>query len=266
MLAVIVAFILLVIFLAVAALWLAAAKWFKAPHVTYAAVVNVAILTAVVGLGALLVPVEVLQAGLFCAAVAVAVYSSKRFFRVSWNQAAGIVAGAFCMAAVATYVVVFISNYTFAAGFVVTGASMAPTMNNGDYVETIRTGLPFEGRPYVPERGQIVVLKNVVGRNLYFIKRVVGLAGDHLVLKNGKVTVYNADNPNGFDPDAAYGLAGTNTSGTVNIVVPSGDIYVMGDNRGPGASFDSRDYGPVPTSDIVSTVVMRTDPTFAWFY
>jgi signal peptidase I len=80
-----------------------------------------------------------------------------------------------------------------------------------------------------------------------FVKRVVGLPGDHLKIINGKVI------RNGVEEHGSY--VQSCDTGTDNcdfpkqITVPKGDYYMMGDNRGD--SLDSRFWGPVPQSSIV---------------
>jgi signal peptidase I len=94
---------------------------------------------------------------------------------------------------------------------------------------------------------------------------VIGLPGDKVVIKNGKVTVYNSANPNGFNPDANHSIEGNYTlagfSGdSLDVVVPEGNIFVLGDNRTPNGSSDSREWGMLPSEDIVGNVVLRLYP------
>jgi signal peptidase I len=91
-----------------------------------------------------------------------------------------------------------------------------------------------------------------------FVKRVVGLPGDHLkiidgyVYRNGKKETFgykpkaDADD-SGFIPCTAS--SGADCTFSKTIVVPAGDYYMMGDNRGD--SLDSRYWGPVPQKWII---------------
>ena len=80
------------------------------------------------------------------------------------------------------------------------------------------------------------------------------------MIANGTVTIYNAQHPNGFDPNTGYEPVGTLTTGSVNQIIPPGEVFVLGDNRTPGGSFDSRDWGDLPSSDIIGNVVLRLLP------
>lgn len=151
----------------------------------------------------------------------------------------------------------------------VDGPSMNPTLQNGDRLiiwKLSRTWAKITGNDYVPKRGDIIV---IVKRGLYesdgnkekqLIKRVIGLPGDRVVVKDNVLTVYNTDNPNGFQPDKdlGYGEAITSTPGEIDVRVPVGSIFVCGDNR-PN-SLDSRSFGAVPEKDIVGKLVARILP------
>lgn len=92
-----------------------------------------------------------------------------------------------------------------------------------------------------------------IGKTSY-IKRVIGIAGDHILIENGEVYL------NGEKLEEDYLLEGATTDGELfyNVVVPEGYIYVMGDNR--EKSTDSRAFGCIPLSKVDSTVLMRFWP------
>ena len=151
----------------------------------------------------------------------------------------------------------------------VDGSSMRTTLQNGNRLivdKVPRTWARITGHPYIPKRGDIIVF---VENGLYglndsgsdqLIKRVIGLPGDRVVIKNGYVTIYDKAHPKGFRPDAtlAYGKVIPYTSGNIDLVVPTNEVFVMGDNRGD--SLDSRIFGPVPVSNIIGQLVVRIYP------
>lgn len=158
-------------------------------------------------------------------------------------------------------------NFVFSAYHVV-GSSMVPNLQDSDYLiisKVGKTGSNLIGRPYTGGRGEILVFHYPKQPEFDFVKRVVGLPGDRVVVKDGKITVYNQDNPNGFDPDKDLKLSGTYTQAgpddqPIDITVPKGNIFVVGDNRTPNGSTDSREWGLLPSSDIVGNVVLRLFP------
>jgi signal peptidase I len=151
----------------------------------------------------------------------------------------------------------------------VDGSSMRTTLQNGNRLivdKVPRTWARITGHPYIPKRGDIIVF---VENGLYglndsgsdqLIKRVIGLPGDRVVIKNGYVTIYDKAHPNGFRPDKTlpYGKVIPYTSGNIDLVVPANEVFVMGDNRGD--SLDSRIFGPVPVSNIIGQLVVRIYP------
>jgi signal peptidase I len=154
----------------------------------------------------------------------------------------------------------------------VDGPSMEETLQDGDRLivwKFPRTLARITGNEYIPNRGDIIIL-NEAGLSSYgsdadskqLVKRVIGLPGDHVVVADNEVTIYNIDYPNGFKPDAtlAYGRDGAIPPTPLNVDVTLGEneIFVCGDNR-PN-SLDSRSFGPIKTDQVVGKLVARIFP------
>lgn len=163
---------------------------------------------------------------------------------------------------------VLINTFIFRSYHVV-GPSMESTLFTGDRLIVDRlpvTWAQLLNKPYIPERGTIIVFKNPhYSRGIedeFIVKRVIGLPGERVVLKNGIFTVYNDEHPDGFDPDELNrGEPGTPTSGEVDKIVPEGELFVAGDHRAGNFSYDSRNgLGTIPLYDIMGPVSFRIFP------
>lgn len=162
----------------------------------------------------------------------------------------------------------FINTFIFRS-FSVVGPSMETTLYTGDRLIVNRlpvTIAQLENKTYTPARGQIIVFKNPrytdgIGDE-YIVKRVIGLPGERVVLKDGHYTVYNKQNPKGFNPDDFnHGEPGSPTSGSGDWIVPSDELFVSGDHRQGSYSFDSRNgLGTIPLYDVVGPVNFRIWP------
>jgi signal peptidase I len=171
------------------------------------------------------------------------------------------------------FVLVFIGYLIINAfvfrSFNVDGPSSEKTLYTGDklVVNKIPVTLAnLQGKDYLPPRGQFIVFSNpdysLMGREEYIVKRVIAFEGEKVVVKNGKVTVYNKAHPKGFNPDSLTAdHEGSPTSGDVIRTVPKGEIFVMGDHRVGNFSFDSRNgLGTIPLKDIIGPVGLRIFP------
>lgn len=153
--------------------------------------------------------------------------------------------------------------------FSVSGPSMESTLYTGDRLIVNRlpvTWAHVQGKSYEPKRGQVIVFKNPQFQpgmeDEYIVKRVIGLPGERVVLKDGKYTVYNNENPQGFNPDELTEVDDTpHTAGEVDKVVPADELFVSGDHRQEGYSYDSRNgMGTIPFYDVVGPVGLRIYP------
>lgn len=150
----------------------------------------------------------------------------------------------------------------------VDGPSMETTLQNHDRLivyKLPRTIARITGKNYVPHRSDIIIFSRQdsfefgTAQKRQLIKRVMAFAGERVVVKDGILTVYNSEHPEGFRPDSQpYGKVIVTTPGDVDLVVPEGYIYVCGDNR-PN-SLDSRAFGPVPLKDVVGKLSIRVYP------
>ncbi|MCA9328026.1 signal peptidase I [Candidatus Saccharibacteria bacterium] len=171
----------------------------------------------------------------------------------------------------APVIAVLLTAYVFQS-YQVDGPSMEQTLHNNDRLivwKLPRTWARITGHQYVPNRGDIIIL-NESGLSSFgsetdskqLVKRVIGLPGDHIVIKNNILTVYNSEHPNGFEPDSTlpYGADGAipPTTDELDVQLSSTELFVCGDNR-PN-SLDSRSFGPIQTNQVVGKLVARIFP------
>lgn len=147
---------------------------------------------------------------------------------------------------IALVTVVIIRHYV-AQPFLVSGASMEPTFSDGNYLLIDEITYRFRE----PARGEVVVFRYPLDRKVYFIKRIIGLPGDRVTIKDGLVSV------NGQPLDEPY-LLGVSTGGELDIKLSEQQYFVMGDNR--SFSLDSRNWGAIDREDIVGIVRLRLLP------
>lgn len=165
-----------------------------------------------------------------------------------------------------------INSYVFRS-FNVLGPSMEKTFYTGDRLIVNRlpvTWAQLQNKQYAPERGQIIVFKNpkfdAGSGDEFIVKRVIAFAGERVVVKDGVLTVFNKEHPDGFHPDDAQSgdpgsQPGNPTSGDVDTTVTQDTLFVSGDHREGDFSYDSRSgLGLIPLYDVVGPVSMRIYP------
>lgn len=156
--------------------------------------------------------------------------------------------------------------------FSVSGHSMDDTLHDQERLIVNRlpiTTSSLKNKLYMPNRGQIIVFKNprfAQGMaDEYIVKRVIAFPGERVTVKDGVLTVYNTQYPDGhvYDDEYRNGTVGPKSpsSGDSDVVVPDGTVFVAGDNRIGNNSYDSRiGLGFIPTFDIIGPVVFRLWP------
>lgn len=155
---------------------------------------------------------------------------------------------------VALAIIIPVRYYLFQP-FFVKGASMEPTFNDGDYV--LIDEITFRFRE--PQRGEVIVFRSPQVHSQFYIKRVIGLPGEQVQIKNSRVTIFNAQNPKGFVLDESFYLdPDVLTIGNLKEKVGSNEFFVLGDNR--LHSSDSRLWGAVNKTLVTGRVLLRAWP------
>ena len=164
---------------------------------------------------------------------------------------------------------ILINSFVFRS-YSVVGPSMESTLFTNDRLIVNRvspTISHLRNEAWTPARGDIIVFKNPqISTGLgdeHLVKRVIGLPGEKVVVADGEITVYNTEFPQGFNPDLLDGGLGEEkiSSGNVKITVPENEVFVAGDHREGGYSYDSRNgLGTVPLYDVVGPVILRIFP------
>lgn len=167
-------------------------------------------------------------------------------------------------------VAAFLINQFIFQSYYVEGTSMTPTLQNNDRLiisKVEKTWSNLLGKVYIPQRGQVVVLDSSIvglnGQKEQLIKRVIGLPGDQIHIENGVVTIKNSEHPKGYDVTKSLGLEylqDTYIELPLDVTVPQGQVFVMGDNRGQNGSYDSRAFGPIDGDKIQGRLWARILP------
>lgn len=136
--------------------------------------------------------------------------------------------------------------------YLVDGRSMDPTFATGDYL--IVDKLTY--RHKIPERNSVIVFKYPLDTSKNFIKRIVGLPGETVIIKNDIVTIVNKENPEGFVVDGSYVTHHSN--GDFQQKLGENEYYVLGDNR--AESYDSRFWGPLDKKYMLGKPILQLFP------
>lgn len=136
--------------------------------------------------------------------------------------------------------------------FIVSGLSMFPTFHNSDYLIVDQISYRFKK----PERGDVLIFKYPKDTSKYFIKRVIGLPNERVLLKGNTVRIVNNEHPDGFVLDEPY--IQNQSNNMMNVVVGDDEYFMMGDNR--SGSSDSRIWGNLQKKYITGRALVRLLP------
>ncbi len=137
--------------------------------------------------------------------------------------------------------------------FIVSGASMDPTFANGQYLIVDELSYHLGD----PMRGDVVIFRYPKNPKQYFIKRVIGLPGETIVVNGkGQVSIKDKDGKILLSLNEPY-VAFTKDEKIERALLPE-EYFMMGDNR--AGSFDSRAWGPVKRDLIVGKAFLRLFP------
>jgi signal peptidase I len=156
------------------------------------------------------------------------------------------------------YLVILLVSFALVFGFVrpfvmeafwIPSGSMIPTLQIGDRVLVNK----FIYRFREPQRGDIIVFRSVDNPKEDLIKRVVGVPGDKIAVRGGKLFVNGEPQKEPYTnkkrPDRSF---------FARTTVPIHHVFVMGDNRANSA--DSRVFGPLPEKNIEGEAFLRFWP------
>ena len=195
-------------------------------------------------------------------------------------------------------ILALIVRYYVGTPTIVSQTSMFPTFNNGDRLILNRLYRTFKT---TPKRGEIITFeapsenyfngkianldnpvaiynnepKGIISRFFYnvvevgkvsYIKRIIALPGEHIQIKDGKVYINGEEFKEEYLPEGTItdAVSRDNLDGGqfMDLIVPEGTVFVMGDNR--GNSGDSRRFGCIPYEKIEGKVVLRFWPLNAF--
>ena len=134
----------------------------------------------------------------------------------------------------------------------VEGLSMFATLDDNDYLIANK----IDYRLHAPQRGDIVILRPPTNNSTDFIKRIIALPGERLLIRDGTIYIngHKLDEP--YLPEE-WTIDSTWNNGT-EAVIPPNDYFVMGDNR--NRSQDSRFFGPISRDRIDGKAWFRIWP------
>lgn len=145
-------------------------------------------------------------------------------------------------------------RYFVAQPFIVRGASMEPNFYDREYLVIDELSYLFRE----PERGEVVVFRYPLQPREYFIKRIIGLPGETVEIRENAISIINAADPDGFKLDEPYLPPDLQMRGNIRLTPEADEYVVLGDNR--LFSSDSRNWGALERGLITGRAMFRAWP------
>lgn len=146
-------------------------------------------------------------------------------------------------------------RYFVAQPFIVRGASMEPNFEDRQYLIIDELSYFFRA----PARHEVVVFHYPRDPSQFFIKRIIGLPGERIQIREGRITIFNDAHKDGLALREPYLVPeGKATHPDMMVTLSGNDYFVLGDNR--DFSSDSRFWGPLDKKLVVGRALFRAYP------
>jgi len=182
----------------------------------------------------------------------------QKYYKTGFKKNIAIFATYMILKVVLSLLIIFtVRTYIFQP-FTIKDSAMEPSFKDGDYLLIKEFDTDYQ-------RGDVIVFRYPNNPSEFFIKRVIGLPGETVEIKDSKIKIYNKENPNGFLFDESSYLANTVvTAGSISQELNSDEYYVLGDNR--SASSDSRRWGVLKQKYIVGKFWLKPFSGNDWIF
>lgn len=149
-------------------------------------------------------------------------------------------------------IIVFPIRYFVFQPFFVQGISMEPSFFNGDYLIVDEITYRFRD----PQRGEVIIFKYPQSPTQRYVKRIIGLPGETIIIENGQISIIDKNKK--FILDELGYLPDSYTGGEIKASLSGDEYFVLGDNR--AFSSDSRRWGALSREFIIGKVYLRAWP------
>lgn len=149
-------------------------------------------------------------------------------------------------------IVLFIRTF-IAQPFIVSGESMYPTFHDKEYLVVDELSYRLSN----PHRGDVIVMRYPLQEKRFFIKRLIGLPGETITFRSGKVFI-TEPGKEPYELSEPYYTGVTIPGNETTVTLKDKEYFVMGDNR--MYSSDSRAWGILPERDLIGRAVVRLFP------
>ncbi len=156
---------------------------------------------------------------------------------------------------IVSLIIIFVVRSFVIQPFFVKGSSMEPNFEDGDYLIVDEISYRFEE----PKRGDVIIFRYPNNPSEFFIKRIIGLPGETVEIKDNKISIYSSAHPEGIAlNESEYLDNAVVTSGNIYQQLGEDEYYVLGDNR--VASSDSRRWGILNKRYVIGKAWLRAWP------